>query len=90
MRESAVPRLSTFCTVCFQNSRMYLSSYTTAAVPENIFCYVIVCILLRVSLVYYLCIYPDIKSHQSLCFQGSIIDCKNVNSFLVKGFLNLC
>lgn len=80
-----------FGKVWFQNSTVCLSSYTIAAVPENIFYSYICYIFLSVCLFYYLRVYPDIYGHRSLCFQDSIIDCNtNINSFLVKRILNLC
>lgn len=68
---------------------MYLSSYTVAAVPENIFyCYVL---HILVCVFYYLCFYPDICSYQSLCFQDSTVYCNtNLNSLSIKMILNQC
>lgn len=79
-----------FGIVWFQNSTIYLNSFTIV-VSEKIFYFYICYMLLNVSLLYCLCCSPDVYSHQSLCFQDSIIHCNtNINSFLVKKCSNPC
>lgn len=89
MREQQQLIYQHFGKVWFQDSAIYLSSFTIVVLSEKNVLYLLYVI---VSLLCCLCCYPDTYSHTK-CFQDSFIDCNtSINSLLVKKkkILNPC